>query len=236
MRFLFFCCIFICQFIIMLQPDLLHYLKALAKNNNKSWFDNQRSRYDLVRGNFVNEVEQLIHAIGKFDPPVGNLVTKNCVFRINRDVRFSKDKSPYKTNFSAYFNKGGKNSNGAGYYLSIQPGQTMAGGGIWMPMPADLARIRQEIDYNFNDWKKIIGQAGFKKMFPEGVTADQTLTRPPKGYEPGNPAMEFIKMKSFIVSRSFTDKEVTAKSFIPAVAATFKAMKPLVDFINQAVD
>lgn len=220
----------------MLQADLLNYLKALARNNNKSWFDSQRSKYEIVRENFVNEIAQLIREMGKFDLPIGSLLAKDCIFRINRDVRFSKDKSPYKTNFSAYFNKGGKKSNGAGYYLSIQPGQTMAGGGIWMPMPADLARIRQEIDYNFKDWKKLTGQSGFKKMFPKGVTADETLTRPPKGYDPDNPAIEIIKMKSFIVSRSFTDKEVTDRSFIPAVAATFKAMKPLVDFINLAVD
>lgn len=220
----------------MLQADHLNFLKALARNNNKSWFVSHRSKYDIVRENFVNEIAQLIREMGKFDPPIGSLLAKDCIFRINRDVRFSKDKSPYKTNFSAYFNKGGKKSNGAGYYLSIQPGQTMAGGGIWMPMPADLARIRQEIDYNFIDWKKITGQAGFKKMFPKGVTADETLSRPPKGYEPGNPAIEIIKMKSFIVSRSFTDKEVTDRSFIPAVAATFKTMKPLVDFINLAVD
>jgi len=221
----------------MLQKELLDYLKALARNNNKSWFDRQRSKYDLVRENFIDEITQLIREMGKFDPPISNLVAKDCVFRINRDVRFSKDKSPYKTNFSAYFNKGGKKSNGAGYYLSIQPGgNTMAGGGIWMPLPADLAKIRQEIDYNFNDWKKMTGQAAFKKMFPEGITADETLTRPPKGYDPGNPAIAFIKMKSLIVSRSFTDKEVTDRSFIPAVASTFKAMKPLVDFINQAID
>lgn len=220
----------------MLQAEMLGYLKALAKNNNKSWFDSQRPRYTDVQENFTAGITQLIHEMGKFDPPIGNLLAKDCVFRINRDVRFSKDKSPYKTNFSAYFNKGGKKSNGAGYYLSIQPGQSMAGGGIWMPQPADLAKVRQEIDYNFNDWKKMINQSGFKKMFPDGISSEEKLSRPPKGYEHDNPAIEFIKMKNYIVSRRFSDKEVTDRSFIHSVAATFKAMKPLIDFINQAID
>ena len=220
----------------MLQPETLSFLKKLARNNNKTWFDQNRPHYEEARENYIELVSELIGEMGKFDAPIGNLNPKDCLFRINRDVRFSKDKSPYKNNLAAYFNKGGKKSNGAGYYLHIEPGFSMAGGGIWVPEPAGLASIRQEIDYCFADWKKLTGQPGFKKCFPDGVVADNTLTRPPKGFEEDNPAIQFIKMKSFVVRRSFTDKDILDRSFIKQVASTFKTMKPLIDFINRAVD
>ncbi len=126
------------------------------------------------------------------------------MFRINRDVRFSKDKSPYKNNMAGYFNVDGKKGNGAGYYLHIEPGKSFAAGGIWMPEPKDLIKIRQEIDYSFDDWKKIITNTSFKKTFTEGIKGE-ALVRPPKGYDEDNPAIQFIKQKSFIVTKSFTD-------------------------------
>jgi uncharacterized protein (TIGR02453 family) len=218
----------------MLQASTLKFLKDLKKNNNKPWFDLNRKNYEQAKEDFLLEVEQLIGAISVFDPPIAVLKPKECVFRINRDVRFSKDKSPYKSNIAAYFNRNGKKSNGAGYYLHIEPGNSFAAGGIWMPEVKDLAKIRQEIDYSFDHWKKITSPAAFKKMFAEGIKGE-SLSRPPRGYEETNPAIAFLKMKSFIVSRPFTDAEVQSKIFIKEVAATFKTMKPLIDFLNAAV-
>ena len=137
---------------------------------------------------------------------------------------------------ACYFNKNGKKSNGAGYYLHIEPGKSFAGGGIWMPMAPDLAKIRQEIDYSFAEWKQLIGNPVFQKHFTKGITADAVLTRPPKGYDVNNPAITFIKMKSFTVGKSFSDDEVLKPSFIKKVTATFDAMKPMIDFLNKAVD
>lgn len=219
----------------MLQSSSLKFLKDLKKNNNKSWFDANRKNYEQAKEDFLSLVETLITAIAAFDPPIAALKPKECTFRINRDVRFSKDKSPYKNNIAAYFNRNGKKSNGAGYYLHIEPGNSFAAGGIWMPEAKDLAKIRQEIDYSFDDWKKISGNANFKKMFTQGVKGE-SLTRPPKGYEETNPAIEFLKRKSFIVSRPFTDTEVQSKTFTKDVAVTFKTMKPLIDFLNAAVE
>ncbi len=218
----------------MLQSTTLKFLKNLKKNNDKSWFEGHRKQYEIAKADFLLLVGQVIKGISTFDKPIGNLEAKNCTFRINRDVRFSKNKAPYKSNMAAYFNKEGKKGLGSGYYLHIEPGKSFAAGGIWMPEPAVLAGIRQEIDYSFADWKKIVESKAFKKIFSEGIKGD-TLTRPPKGYDEANPAIEYLKMKSFIVSRSFSDGEVQHKDFSKNVSGTFEAMKPLIYFLNTAI-
>ena len=220
----------------MLQTFTLKFLKNLKKNNNKPWFDVHRKQYEAAKSDFHSLVEQLIAAIAGFDTPIGNLSVKECIFRINRDVRFSKDKRPYKNNMACYFNKSGKKGKGAGYYLHIEPGKSFAAGGIWMPESADLSKIRQEIDYSFDEWKKIIGNSYFKKLFNDGVKSEDTLVRPPKGYDENNRAIDYLKMKSFIISKPFTDADVQDKTFIKDVAKTFRAMKPLIDFINTALE
>lgn len=218
----------------MLQTSTLQFLKQLQKNNNKPWFDTNRAKYESAKEDFLSFTGQLIKAISAFDETISHLQPKECVFRINRDVRFSKDKRPYKNNMAAYFNKAGKKGLGAGYYLHIEPGKSFAAGGIWMPEPPVLASIRQEIDYSLSDWKKVIGNPAFKKMFPEGLEQNNILSRPPKGYDDSNPAIEYIKLKSFIVTRSISDEEVGKKDLAKNVAKIFAAMKPLVDFINRA--
>lgn len=219
----------------MLQSSTLNFLKNLQKNNNKPWFEGHRAAYELARADFFNLTEGLIKSIAQFDAPINQLAVKDCVFRINRDVRFSKDKRPYKNNMACYFNREGKKGIGAGYYLHIEPGHCIAAGGIWMPETQVLSRIRQEIDYNLGDWKKIIEQKNFRKNFIEGVKTEDILVRPPKGYDEKNPAIQYLKMKSFIVSRSFTDKHVQDKDFVMEITGTFKTMKPFIDFLNTAL-
>lgn len=219
----------------MIEAAALKFLKTLKQNNNRAWFESNRKQYENAKSNLLSFVEDLIKAISVFDPPIAQLHAKDCIFRINRDVRFSKNKDPYKSNLSAYFNKDGKKGIGAGYYLHIEPGKSMAGGGIWMPEPAVLAGIRQEIDYNYAGWKKITENRNFKHVFTQGVISSDTLVRPPKGYDENNPAIETLKMKSFVVSRPFSDKEIQDKTFVNEVAKTFKAMKPFIDFLNASL-
>lgn len=219
----------------MLQPTTIKFLKDLKKNNNKPWFDEHRKNYEQSKADFHILVQQLITAIAAFDVPISQLAVKECVFRINRDVRFSKDKRPYKNNLACYFNKAGKKGHGAGYYLHIEPGGSFAAGGIWMPEAPVLASIRQEIDYNFTNWKKLVDYKGFREFFPDAVTSEEMLVRPPKGYDENNPAIEFLKMKSFIVSRPVTDAALQHKNFVKEISQTFKAMKPVVDFLNTAL-
>lgn len=219
----------------MLQAETLQFLNNLKKNNNKPWFDANRKQYETARSDFQSLVEKLIASIGAFDTPIGQLEAKKCVFRINRDVRFSKDKRPYKNNFACYFNFAGKKGNGAGYYLHIEPGNSMAAGGIWMPESSVLAGIRQEIDYNFKTWKKVIENKKFKTTFSDGLKSENSLVRAPKGYDENNPAIKYLKMKSFIVTKPIADKVLLDKIIVNEVANTFKTVQPFIDFINTSL-
>ena len=152
----------------MLQISTVKFLKDLKKHNNKPWFDANRKIYEAAKADYLNFIQKVIDSHGKNDPEIRNIVAKDCLFRINRDVRFSKDKSPYKTNFGASINKGGKQSvSTAGYYFHLQPGESFTGGGIWMPEKENLQKIRQEVDYNLDDFKKIISGKKFKTVFGE---------------------------------------------------------------------
>ena len=136
----------------------------------------------------------------------------------------------------ASLTKGGKKVNTAGYYFHFEPGQCFAGGGFYMPGPAELAKIRQEIDYSFDEWGKIVSSKTFIKSFPSGVEGIDKLVRPPKGYDENNPAVEYLKMKGFIVSRPVTDYEAVNKNLVKEVAKIFDVMKPMIDFLNRAIE
>ena len=154
--------------IYMLQAFTLTYLKNLAKNNNKPWFDEHRPSFEWAKEDFETLVKAIISSLGKIDPDIAPLEPKNCIFRQYRDVRFSKDKTPYKHHMGASFDRDGKKSGYAGYYLHIQPGnESMAGGGIWMPEAAQLKKIRQEIDYSWEEFYQIINEPSFKKIYGE---------------------------------------------------------------------
>jgi uncharacterized protein (TIGR02453 family) len=220
----------------MIDKRVLKFLSLLEKNNDRSWFEAHRTDYENARADFLAFVEKLIPAIGAFDPSIEGQLAKNCVFRINRDVRFSKNKSPYKNNMSAYFNKDGKKGDGAGYYIHVQPGKSFMAAGIWQPEGSAISKIRQEIDYNFEEWQKVTGSAKFKKYFPNGLSAENTLIRPPKGYDENNPAIKFLKLKSFVTTSAITDADLYSPSFVKHVATGFAAVKPMIDFINQSLD
>lgn len=220
----------------MINKNTVQYLKDLKKNNNKGWFEEQRYLYEAARNNFASFVEALITNIGSFDAAIAPLHVKECIFRINRDVRFSKDKTPYKVNMAASFSAGGKKASVAGYYFHLEPGRSFAGGGFYTPQPEQLVKIRQEIDYNFSDWTNIIHQKTFRQHFKNGIEGYRSLVRPPKGYEDSNPALEYLKMKGFIVTEAFSDTDLMNEKAVVKVGASFKAMKPLIDFLNTAIE
>ncbi len=220
----------------MLQAPTFKFLKELKKNNKKAWFDEHRKQYEAAKADFYLLADNIISGISSFDPSVAHLKAKDCAFRINRDIRFSKDKSPYKTNMGAFISKGGKKINYAGYYIHIEPGQCFIAGGFYMPDSPQLSKIRQEIDYSFTEWKKIINTTSFKKHFTKGVEGIEVLSRPPKGYDDSNPAIDFLKMKSFIVSRPVTDTFLQEKNAVREIIKTYAAMQPMIMFLNAAVD
>jgi uncharacterized protein (TIGR02453 family) len=220
----------------MLQPSTLKFLKSLKKNNNKPWFDAHRKDYESAKEDFSAFVQAVIDKHGKKDKTINQLKAKDCMFRINRDVRFSKDKSPYKTNMGAYINRGGKKSVFGGYYFHCEPGESFMGGGLWMPMPPELNKVRQEIDYNFNEFKKIVQSKKFKSIYKDlSRSVEYVLTRVPKGYEPTNPAAEYLKMKSFVALANLKDSDITSKNLISKTVEAFEALQPFVEFINEAV-
>jgi uncharacterized protein (TIGR02453 family) len=159
---------------------------------------------------------------------------KDCVFRQNRDVRFSSNKDPYKINFAAYFSVGGKKSIGPGYYVHVQPGNSFLAGGIWMPESESLKKIRQEIDYSGKELNAILNEPKFKKTF-SGLEGDRLKTTP-KGYDQDHPYIELLKYKSFIVSNPISNVEVSSGSFKKKAVEGFKLMKPFHDFLSRAID
>ena len=157
------------------------------------------------------------------------------MFRINRDVRFSKEKHPYKNNMAMQFNPYGKSLMAAGYYVHIQPGACFLGGGIWMPMAPELKKIRQEIDYNLADFKKILTNKKFVACFGATVQNQQSLTRPPKGYTDDNPALPYLKLKNFVAMQQYTDAEMMDTNMAKNLVKSFEAMQPFIAFLNRAI-
>ena len=221
----------------MLQQATLQFLSELKTNNNKAWFDTNRSRFDNAKKDLLQLVDGIIKKLGKKDADIAMLAAKDCVFRQNRDVRFSKDKSPYKINMGAYFNRGGKKSNHAGYYFHLEPGNnSFAGGGLWMPEAPHLAKVRQEIDYCWDEFQKIISKKSFRDSFGDLNTKEHTLSREPKGYEKDNPAIKYLKLKSFVALQPITDIELNSKDLLNKLMARFEAIQPLIQFLNRPID
>ncbi len=222
----------------MFHSSTISFLKELKKNNNKPWFDNHREKYFSAKIDFENFVHELLAATAAFDNDIKELQVKNCTFRINRDIRFSKDKTPYKTNMGASFNKGGKKSIFAGYYFHLEPGgKSFAGGGLWMPAAPELKNLRQEIDYCFPAFKKIIGSSSFKTHYPGlEMNEGQMLVNVPKGYDKENPAASFLKLKSFVATKNISDTLLTSPALAKEVAHAFKALMPLVKFMNRSME
>lgn len=222
----------------MLGNSTLSFLSGLARNNNKDWFEKHRSDYELAKSDFTALVSKVLEAHQKLDEDLSPLTVKDCLFRINRDVRFAKDKSPYKTNIAASMSNGGKKSRFAGYYIHIEPGKSFVGGGIWMPMPPETKKIRQEIDYSYAEFDKIINARAFITNYPNGVerSKETQLINIPKGYEKDNPAKEYLKMKSWVATRELTDEELTSKDLAKKILSAFKALQPLVKFLNRSLE
>lgn len=217
----------------MALKETLVFLKELKSNNHKEWFDEHRKRYKDLKASFEEFIAYLIEHIASFDDQLAGVDPKKCIFRINRDIRFSKDKSPYKTNFGALIGPNGKKSEGTSYYIHIEPGNSFVGAGVYMPPPDKLAAIRQEIDYNLADLHKIINAKNFKSMFGE-IMGDKLKTAP-KGYPKDHPAIDLLRLKSFYVVRYFKDNEIKEEAFKKEAIKTYKEGSKFNGFLNHAL-
>lgn len=220
----------------MLQPSTITFLRQLKRHNEKAWFDANKGKYLDAKADFENFIRQIISEFGKIDPDISTLQVKDCVFRIYRDTRFSKNKTPYKTHFAAGINKGGKRVHVPGYYFHAELGDhTYCGGGIWRPDMPELKKIRQEIDYNYEDFSSIIKDKKFVKIFGD-LDDEDALSRAPQGYEEDNPAIKYLKMRSFITGVSFPDEELSSKELLKKIVHTFTVMKPFINFLSRALE
>ena len=219
----------------MTLPQILQFLQKLEKNNNKIWMDEHRNEYLDAKLSFENFVDDLLSDFKLLDPSLDMLNAKDCTFRINRDVRFSKNKNPYKNNMSAYFNQHGKKGIGAGYYFHLEPNKCFIACGIWMPSGEVLSKIRQEIDYNLNELNALLKKSDFKKQFGNGFDQSDKLVRAPKGYEEDNEAIEYLKLKSYIVQKNIETSELVSTDFKKKLIGIMKSGKPLVTFINKSL-
>lgn len=218
----------------MLKKETLHFIKEVAENNNREWFAIHKPRYEEAKTDVLNMVSLLIPELAKVDPLLSaEADPKKSLMRIYRDVRFSKNKDPYKNNFGMWFSvkKGG---NEPGYYLHIQPGKSFIAGGYWMPDAPHLKLIRQEIDYNVEEFKEIINTQDFKNNFHLGT--GNSLKNAPKGYDPADPNIEFLKLKSFEASMSIGDEEFFKPTLVDKLISSFKAVHPLVVFLRNAIE
>lgn len=207
-----------------IAPATLQFLRDLAAHNDRDWFAEHKPRYETAWKNMKKFVAAVEAEMSKFDVLEGSKL-----FRIYRDVRFSKDKLPYKSNLSAGFKRATAKRRG-GFYLHIQPGESFVGGGFWEPNPADLKRIRDEFAADAGPIRKIIAGKEFQKYFGE-LQGDEVKTAP-KGFSKEDPNIDLIRKKQFVVSRKFSDAEVLKTDFASEVAQTFQAMLPYFDYMT----
>jgi uncharacterized protein (TIGR02453 family) len=218
----------------MIEKTTLSFLTKLKKNNTKEWFDANRKDYEVVKENIKQLVEKLIVELGKYDADVAQLQVKDCLFRINRDIRFSKNKAPYKTNIGCALSKGGKKASTAEFYVHIEPGKCFVGCGFWGPEAPKLQSLRQEVDYNLKEWEAIVKNKKFITAFPNGFLQDDALQRPPKGYTADNPALPYLKLKHFVVTAPIKDEIVLSNNYVKELTKLFIVAKPFIDFLNTA--
>ena len=221
----------------MITKEAIQFLEDLVANNNTDWMHANKKRYDIYKKDYHHFIASLLAEMKPLDKSLEPLEVKNCTFRINRDIRFSKDKSPYKTNMGAWFSQNKFRKNSPGYYVHFEKGNSFIAGGVWCPEPEELKKIRKEIAFFHEDLDKIVNDKNFKSEFKEMTREENNvLKKAPKDYDPNHPAIEFLKLKSFTASQRIDDSLFTDKDFSKKVAQKLMMLKPLNDFLNRALE
>ena len=220
----------------MLSKDTLQFLDDLKANNNRDWFLDNKKRYEAFKKDYQLLVADLLDAMKPLDPSLEMLEVKNCTFRINRDIRFSKDKTPYKSHLGIWLSSGAKGLNRSGYYIHLENGSSFIAGGLYCPEANDLKKMRKEIAYFHEDLEEILNEKEFKKEFNDFDRDEKnTLKNPPRGYEKEHPAIDLLKLKSFESSQKINFSTAGTKDFVTTVSKKLILLKPLNDFINRAL-
>lgn len=219
----------------MIKPETLDFITDVVANNNREWFAENKERYEIAKADVLAFVDRLIPELAAADPAFSaETQSKKCLLRIYRDVRFSKNKDPYKNNYGIFFAVKGKGVNEPGYYLHIQPGACFFAAGFWMPEASDLKKIREEIDYNTSEFLDIIDAKDFKNTFQ--LSQEDKLKKAPKGYETDHPQIEILKLKSFIATFPIKDEEFFTPGIVNKLKNAFKSVYPFIVFLRNAVE
>jgi uncharacterized protein (TIGR02453 family) len=221
----------------MITKEALQFLADLIANNNTEWMHENKKRYESYKKDYHNFIASILNEMKPLDKSLEPLEVKNCTFRINRDIRFSKDKSPYKTNMGVWMSQNKNSKNAPGYYIHFEKGNCFIAGGVWCPEPSELKLIRKEIEFFNDDLEAIVADKTFKNEFKE-LTRDEsnTLKKAPKDFDPNHPAIEFLKLKSFTASHKIDEKLFTDKDFSKIIAQKIIALKPMNDFLRRALE
>ncbi|TCI91112.1 DUF2461 domain-containing protein [Tenacibaculum sp. M341] len=210
------------------QKSTFQFLEELSNNNDRDWFTENKNVYNDSLQN-AKDVFSVIHDnLNMHDD-----IEKQKIYRIYRDVRFSKDKTPYNPRFATSFSRGGAHLRG-GYFLQIKPNETMLGGGFWQPEKDDLLRIRKEFEYDDEEIRDILAAPDFKKYFG-GVLDGEELKTAPKGFDKNHPSIDLIRKKGFIATRTFSNKEVLSANFVAEIDLSFKALRPFFDLMSNVL-
>jgi uncharacterized protein (TIGR02453 family) len=225
------------RFKTMIQKETFSFLQKLKANNNKAWFDINRGAYVSAKTDFIAFGQTLIDGVASFDDAVdsAHLIASRCIKRLHRDVRFSSDKSPYKTNFFLLISADGMKGNRAAYYFHLQPGKSFCGGGVYMPLAPELKLFREAIQDRSDDWLRIVESSDFKTSFTSGVEAPDALAKVPRGFDPGSPAADYLKMKGFFVVHALSDMQLSEKGCLEVILDAYRKAKPMMDFLNDAL-
>lgn len=221
----------------MITKEALQFLADLIANNNTEWMHENKKRYESYKKDYHIFIASILNEMKPLDKSLEPLDVKNCTFRINRDIRFSKDKSPYKTNMGVWMSQNKNSKNAPGYYIHFEKGNSFIAGGVWCPEPNELKLIRKEIEFFHEDLEAIVADKTFKNEFKE-LTRDEsnTLKKAPKDFDPNHPAIEFLKLKSFTASHKIDEKLFTDKDFSKIIAQKLIALKPMNDFLRRALE
>jgi uncharacterized protein (TIGR02453 family) len=209
------------------------FLKSIRDNNNRDWYHANKQIYNGAKIEFEQIIAMLINETCKFDEDIRGLLPKDCIFRIFRDVRFSADKSPYKSNFGAFLSKGGKKAGFSGYYLHIEPGNSFIAGGIYLPPSPVLKAIREDIFEHIDEFREILAEPAFKKHFG-GISAD-SLKTVPKGFPKEFPDIGLLKYTSYTVMKHRKDNELTNINSISEIIDAFHSLYRFNRFMNEAI-
>lgn len=217
-----------------IQESTFDFLKQLKANNTREWFQANKDAYDGALLNVKSFIEELIKELAAIDPQINtDIQASKCMFRIYRDVRFSKDKSPYKAWLAAGISIDGRKLDGPEYYIHIEPNNTFIAAGYWRPKKEHLEAIRQEMDYNYAHFERALSDGGWKL---EDLSQEDKLSRPPAGYTIDTPNLEALKLKSFIIHRPVTDLQMTGKDAMKTIVDLCKRILPFKNFIHDAID